>query len=114
MVYVTAVEAEVLRAENLQTELNLLKTQLNPHFLFNAFGSLSSLIDEDTIRAKVFLEQMSVVYRYILQSHDKPLITLKEELEFISSYARLLKTRFGTGLLLDFNITKNEYFEYNG
>lgn len=109
----TAVEAEVLRAENLQTELDLLKVQLNPHFLFNTFGSLSSLIDEDPARAKIFLEQMSVVYRYILQSHDKPLITLKEELEFISSYARLLKTRFENGLQLEFKITRTEYYDYS-
>jgi LytS/YehU family sensor histidine kinase len=109
----TAVEAEVLRAENLQTELDLLKVQLNPHFLFNTFGSLSSLIDEDPARAKIFLEQMSVVYRYILQSHDKPLITLKEELEFISSYARLLKTRFENGLQLEFKITRKEYYDYS-
>jgi amino acid permease len=59
----TTLEAESLRAENLQTELDLLKVQLNPHFLFNAFGSLSSLIDEDPLRAKAFLEQLSVVYR---------------------------------------------------
>lgn len=109
----TAVEAEALRAENLQTELDLLKVQLNPHFLFNTFGSLSSLIDEDPARAKIFLEQMSVVYRYILQSHDKPLITLKEELEFISSYARLLKTRFENGLQLEFKITRKEYYDYS-
>jgi LytS/YehU family sensor histidine kinase len=108
----TTLEAESLRAENLQTELDLLKVQLNPHFLFNAFGSLSSLIDEDPLRAKAFLEQLSVVYRYLLQSNEKSLTTLKEELEFIGSYAALLKTRFGDGLAVSIQIRKEEHYEY--
>lgn len=107
----TMLEAEALRAENLQTELDLLKAQLNPHFLFNAFGSLSSLIDEDASRAKIFLDQLSVVYRYLLQSNEKSLTTLKEELEFIDSYAALLKTRFGDGLIVDIQIEKEEYYD---
>lgn len=107
----TVVEAKALRAENLQTELDLLKAQLNPHFLFNAFGSLSSLIDEDSSRAKIFLEQLSVVYRYLLQSNEKSLTTLKEELEFIYSYSALLKTRFGDGLIVDIQIEKEEYYD---
>lgn len=108
----TAVEAEALRAANLQTQLDLLKVQLNPHFLFNSLGSLSSLIDESPGRAKIFLEQMSIVYRYLLQAHDKSLTTLKEELDFIFSYSQMLKTRFGEGLVLDMRLLNKAHLEY--
>jgi hypothetical protein len=108
----TAVEAEALRAENLQTELDLLKVQLDPHFLFNSLGSLSSLIDEDTSRAKAFLEQMSMVYRYLLQSHDRSLTTLDEEIGFIRAYIQLLKTRFGEGLQVTLSQSLSKYADY--
>lgn len=108
----TAVEAEALRAENLQTELDLLKVQLDPHFLFNTLGSLSSLIDEDTARAKTFLEQMSMVYRYLLQAHDKSLTTLNEEMNFVDSYIQLLKTRFGEGLQVTISEGLSKYEDY--
>lgn len=108
----TAVEAEALRAEHLQTQLDLLKVQLNPHFLFNSLGSLSSLIDESPGRAKAFLEQLSMVYRYLLQAHDKSLTSLKEELDFIISYSQMLKTRFGEGLLLSMQVTHKAHQEY--
>lgn len=108
----TAVEAEALRAENLQTELDLLKVQLDPHFLFNTLGSLSSLIDEDTLRAKAFLEQMSMVYRYLLQAHDQSLTTLNGEIGFIRSYIQLLKTRFGEGLQVTLSQSLLKYEHY--
>ncbi len=108
----TAVEAEALRAENLQTELDLLKVQLNPHFLFNTLGSLSSLIDEDKDRAKLFLEQMSTVYRYLLQAHDMSLTPLKEEIGFIQSYAEMLKTRFGDGFQLSISADLAKYGDF--
>ena len=60
-------EAENLKKENLQSQLEGLKGQVNPHFLFNSLNSLSSLISEDPEKAEKFLDEMSKVYRYLLR-----------------------------------------------
>ena len=104
---VSAVEAEALKKVNLQTQLDSLKVQINPHFLFNSLGSLSSLIDEDQIKAQEFLSQMSTVYRYLLQANEKQLTTLKDEMDFITAYSNMLTTRFEEGLQLYINIDIN-------
>jgi len=100
-------EKEILKRENLQTQLDSLKAQINPHFLFNNLGSLSSLIMEDQHRAVQFVEQLSSVYRYLLQSNQQDMATLKSELDFIENYYSLLKTRFGTGIEMEVNIDSN-------
>lgn len=96
-----AVESESLKRQNLQSQLDTLKEQVKPHFLFNSLSTLIGLIDEDKQRAKTFVEELAFVYRYLLQSSEKELITLTEELEFIRAYAYLLKTRFEEKLILD-------------
>lgn len=99
-----AVEAEALKRENLQSQLESLKEQVKPHFLFNSLSTLIGLIDEDKMRAKKFVEELAFVYRYLLQSNEKELIPLSEELLFIKAYYYLLKTRFDDRLLLDIYI----------
>jgi len=99
-----AVEAEALKKENLQTQLDSLKTQINPHFLFNSLGSLSSLIEEDPKKAQVFVNDMSAVYRYLLQTNERGLTTLQKELDFLNAYYQMLKIRFEDGLQLQINI----------
>ena len=96
----TAVESEGLKRENLQTQLHALKCQINPHFLFNTLGSLSSLIEEDAKRAQAFVGEMATVYRYLLQANEKDLVSLEEEMQFMKAYGNLLKTRFEDGLQL--------------
>jgi two-component system, LytTR family, sensor kinase len=91
-------ETEELRKTFKQTELNALKSQVNPHFLFNSLNSLSSLLAEDNDKAENFLDEMSKVYRYMLRNDDDQLVTLETELKFIESYLHLLNTRFGGGL----------------
>lgn len=91
-------EAETLKKEQLQTQLDSLKAQINPHFLFNSLSALQSLIEEDPVKAEAFVGEMSEVYRYVLQSNEKQLTTLSEELQFMQSYIHLLHTRFGDGL----------------
>lgn len=91
-------ETEKLRKANLQSRLESLKQQVNPHFLFNSLNTLSSLIDEDTDRAEQFVEELSSVYRYLLQTNENELTTLSTELDFIQSYFHLLKTRYGSGI----------------
>ncbi|TMI70533.1 MAG: hypothetical protein E6H09_16455 [Bacteroidetes bacterium] len=88
-------EKELLSQMSLQQEFDVLKSQVNPHFLFNCFNTLSSLINEDPKKAEVFLDELSKVYRYLLRNNETGLSTLENELKFIESYSRLLKTRHG-------------------
>jgi LytS/YehU family sensor histidine kinase len=99
-----------LEQEKAQVQLRALQAQVNPHFLFNSLNSLSALIDEEPERAGQFVDQLSVVYRYLLRTSqaanspepdgDHALTTLDNELAFIESYYHLLQTRYGTGLQL--------------
>lgn len=88
-------EKELLSQMSLQQEFDVLKSQVNPHFLFNCFNTLSSLINEDAKKAEVFLDELSKVYRYLLRNNEAGLSTLENEMKFIESYFRLLKTRHG-------------------
>ena len=80
-----------------------LKSQIDPHFLFNSLNVLTSLISEDPKRAEKFTTKLSKVYRYVLEQKSKDLIPLQEELEFAKTYMELLKMRFEDSV--DFNIT---------
>ena len=95
---------EQLEREKSQVQFDNLKNQLNPHFLFNALTSLNSLIFEDQKLASQFLQQLSKVYRYVLQNKDKTIVSLETELSFIDHYVSLLKTRFHDSLTIEFNI----------
>ncbi len=91
-------EKEQLLRANLQSQLDGLRTQVNPHFLFNSLNSLTALISKDGVKAEKFVEEMSGVYRYLLKNNIEDLTTLKEELQFIKSYLHMQETRFGKGL----------------
>jgi sensor histidine kinase YesM len=97
-------EKEMLKRESLQAQLNALKTQVNPHFLFNNLNTLSSVIPENPQQAVDFVQQLSKVYRHILEVRDEKIIPLKEELDVLRAYAFLLKTRFGNNLDIDINV----------
>lgn len=94
---ISQLEAEQLKKEQLQTQFDSLKEQVNPHFLFNSLNSLSSLIATNPDKAEAFVEEMSQVYRYLLRSNEEQLTTLQKEIDFIESYNMLLQTRFGSG-----------------
>lgn len=100
----TLSQTEALKRENLQTQLDSLKSQINPHFLFNNLSSLTSLIVEDQSKAVDFVNELAAVYRYLLQANDKNLIDLQDELIFIDQYFHLLKTRFGDAIGLGIEI----------
>lgn len=100
----TRLEAEELKRMQAQAELQLIRTQLNPHFLFNNLNVLSSLVIQNNQEANRFIEAFSQVYRYILQHHQTELVPLKTELEFIHPYLFLLKKRFGEGLDVSMDI----------
>ncbi|KIC95823.1 sensor histidine kinase [Flavihumibacter solisilvae] len=108
----TFAETEALKREQLQTQLDALKAQVNPHFLFNSLGSLSSLVMEDQKKAVVFIRELAAVYRYVLQSNENHLTTLREELSFIDHYFHLLKTRFDDAIGLKLDIPE-QYLSYS-
>jgi LytS/YehU family sensor histidine kinase len=97
-------EAASLKQSNLETQLHSLKSQVNPHFLFNSLNSLSSLIQSNPAQASTFVHKLSGVYRYLLQSNEQDLITVREELNFLRSYLHLLHTRFGPALQYQINV----------
>lgn len=100
----TLKETEELKKMNLQTQLQGLQNQINPHFLFNSLNSLSSLIGENPRQAEKFLNEMSKTYRYLLRNNEEEFTTLATELQFIRSYFHLLKTRYGKGIQLKMEV----------
>jgi LytS/YehU family sensor histidine kinase len=102
------IENEQLKKEYMQSQLLGLKSQINPHFLFNSLNSLSCLINEDEKEAEIFLNEMSKVYRYLLRSNDEELVALHTELDFIRSFFYLLKTRYGRALELHIAVSEND------
>jgi sensor histidine kinase YesM len=107
----TVAEKEIFEQLNLQQEFELLKSQVNPHFLFNSFNTLSSLISEDPEQAENFLNELSKVYRYLLRNNEDGLTTLQSELQFIRSYFRLLTYRYGNALQMKIEVDK-KYEQY--
>ena len=101
------IEAAELKQTTLQSQLQSLKLQLDPHFMFNNFSTLSSLIAENQAGAQDFLDSLSEVHRYMLYNLDKNIISLKEELDFISSYIYLIKIRFAENLNIDITGMEN-------
>lgn len=96
-----------MQREQAVVKYDVLKNQLNPHFLFNALTSLNSLIFENQQLASDFLQQLSKVYRYVLQNKEKGTVPMQVELDFINSYIFLLKTRFVGAV--EFKIDLNDY-----
>jgi LytS/YehU family sensor histidine kinase len=100
----TILEAEQLKRENIASQFETLKSQVNPHFLFNSLNTLITIIPEDPQLAVAFVQKLSNVYRYVLQNKDKELVTLAEEMKVAEAYLFLLKTRFGENLRVHVDI----------
>jgi hypothetical protein len=98
-------QAEELLRTNLEVQLDSLKNQVQPHFLFNSLNTLQALVKtEENKKAIQFINDLSQVYRYLLQSNEHQLITLDKELAFAHAYFNLLKTRFGDGIQLQVQV----------
>jgi two-component system LytT family sensor kinase len=97
-------EAEELRHINSQAQIQLIKSQINPHFLFNNLNVLSGMVIRDNPQANKFIEEFSKVYRYLLNNQNKELIELWSELEFVHPYIFLLKKRFEDALQVQIDI----------
>jgi sensor histidine kinase YesM len=79
-----------------ESKINQLKTQLNPHFLFNNLNVLDQLIEEDKDKASDFLNEFAEIYRYVLQSTDKELVLIEEEIDFARQYFKLIHYKYGS------------------
>jgi len=104
-------EAEELRRTSAQAQVQLVKSQINPHFLFNNLNVLSGMVIKDHPDANHFIEEFSKVYRYILNNQEKELVELRSELDFIQPYIFLLNKRFDEGLVVAIDI-KDHYKNY--
>jgi sensor histidine kinase YesM len=105
----TSVEREKFEKESAIARYESLKNQVNPHFLFNSFNALSNLVYEDQDKAVKFIKQLSEVYRYVLDTRDKELVPLSEELKFLQSYLYLQQIRFGDKLKVDLDLQEKNY-----
>jgi len=97
-------KAQALAKEKALVQYENLTQQLNPHFLFNSLASLGSLIRFDPKTASEFLEALSKMYRYILQSRDRETVSLHEEAAFAEHFLKLQKTRFDEALQVKFDL----------
>ena len=97
-------KARYLEQENNSIRYEVLKNQLNPHFLFNSLNVLSSLVHQDNRAAQDFIDEFALIYRYILDSIDKKVVTVEEEMEFSRSFLYLQKVRFEGGFEVHTNI----------
>ncbi|MFN0105053.1 MAG: sensor histidine kinase [Bryobacteraceae bacterium] len=100
---------EKLERAKVQAELEALKNQLDPHFMFNSLNALSWLIENDPARAVAFNDNLADVYRYILRNKDRALVSLADELEFLRRYYALLKIRFEDAIHMDIPASRPEF-----
>lgn len=98
------VRANMLQKQNYMIKYEALKSQVNPHFLFNSLNVLSSLIYEDTQKSDEFIKRFSDVFRYVLELNEEKMVMVHHELKFIDSYFFLQKIRFGDNLEIHKNV----------
>jgi sensor histidine kinase YesM len=98
-------EIEQLKTENLQSRYDALTNQINPHFFFNSLNGLTSLIrKKNEENALEYVNKLSDVFRYVLQSDKKGLVTLNEELEFVQAFQYMMEVRFASKLIFTVNV----------
>ncbi|WNJ20836.1 histidine kinase [Pontibacter sp. G13] len=91
-------KSEQQEKENILSQFETLKNQVNPHFLFNCLNALSTLVHDDANLAEDFIAKLTKVYRYVLELKDEHIVPLQEELRFLKSYFFLHQIRFGDNL----------------
>jgi sensor histidine kinase YesM len=110
-------ESEMIRTAQLErakleAELEALKNQIDPHFIFNSLNTLSHLIEDKPAKAKLFNDNLADVYRYILQNKARDLVLLREEMEFLQSYFVLLRIRFENAVQMKIQIPESSLDQY--
>lgn len=99
-----AIELERTKSDNLSAQYELIKQQVNPHFLFNSLNTLKYMVESGDAGSVNFILKLSDFYRFTLESRKLDLIRLSRELEILNSYLFLLKARFEEGIVLSVNI----------
>ncbi len=97
----TAREKELIQKELIAAKFEGLKNQVNPHFLFNSFSVLTSLVEQDSAKAVKFISKLSDMYRYILENDQNDLVSIEKELSFLDDYHFLLKMRHQEGIVIE-------------
>ena len=97
-----------LQKDNIEARYETLKSQINPHFLFNSLNSLSNLVG-DNDRAVEYIDNLSDFLRYVLQSRDRELVLVRDEVQILSKYIHLQKSRFGDNLQVELNVWEWHY-----
>lgn len=87
-------ETEEARLQAIQYKYDALKSQINPHFLFNSLNLLYSLVSIDTVRSKHFIRELSRMYRYIMAQQNREQVSVEEEFDFLASYVSVLEMRY--------------------
>jgi hypothetical protein len=110
--WIKAIEKnEELKRENLLAKYEALKNQVNPHFLFNSLNTLSGLVEQKPELATDFIKKLSDIYRYVLEQNDKELVSIHDELKFVTDYIFLSQMRFGKGLIFNSAINNTLNFQ---
>ena len=99
-----AINEEKFRKEHISSQYEALKNQVNPHFLFNSLNALSSLVYENQDKAVEFINRLSDVYRYVLDTRDKEVVRLSDEMEFVSAFLQLQYARHESNLNVSIDI----------
>ena len=102
-------KTEKLSLELLEMRFEVLKNQIDPHFMFNNLNVLSALIDSNHDKAQQFIEEFSDLYRYVLDTIEKPIVTVAQELKFIQSYIFLQQVRHNEAIMLNDAIPEEIY-----
>lgn len=106
------IENEALKSENIKSQYNILMSQISPHFLFNSLNSLSMLVREgESNRSLTYIDQLSYIFRYTLQSGERSITTLGEEMRFAKAYIYLFNIRYADKLFFDIDIPE-EYLSW--
>jgi two-component system LytT family sensor kinase len=106
---IAAVNEERLKKESVILQLQALRNQVHPHFLFNSFNTLTSLIEKDKNLAITFVKELSDMFRYMLEKDSNETVNIPEEVKFLESYIYLQKMRFGDNLKISINIRDNNH-----
>ena len=105
-------KTESLEKELSQIRFEVLKNQINPHFMFNSLNVLSGLIDKDPNKAQEFIDEFSHIYRYVIETIEKPVVMVQDELDFIRSYMFLQQMRYGRQLEFSVDLPASLMHQY--
>ncbi len=109
---ISELRVSLLKQEVLNTELNYIKRQIDPHFLFNSLSVLTRLIEKNKVLATQFVQELAKMYRYVLEHNEEQILSLEKEIECLDAYVFLLKQRYPQGFEFKNTISKADYNQW--